>query len=109
MQRLIFGIFLAAALYAVSSSDSYAGAASNPCARPNAGAVVTRPPDLYSQHGVLRVTFNYLTALDSFGRTLFCFETPDGMQSPTLHVRPGDTLDITVTNQVPRLPPGSPT
>jgi FtsP/CotA-like multicopper oxidase with cupredoxin domain len=47
--------------------------------------------------------------VDSAGRTLFCFKTPDGLESPTLHVQPGDTLDITVTNDVPALPPGSPT
>jgi FtsP/CotA-like multicopper oxidase with cupredoxin domain len=35
--------------------------------------------------------------------------TPDGLQSPTLHVRPGDTLNLSVRNRNPPPPPGSPT
>ena len=67
------------------------------------------PPDLWSQNGVLNVAFNYYTSVDDAGRTLFCFITPDGLQSPTLHVNPGDTLNVKVTNLVPPPPPGSPT
>ena len=82
---------------------------SSPCPRPVAGSVVTAPPELFSQNGVLNVTFNYYTTVDSVGRTLFCFSTPNGLEGPTLHVMPGDTLNVTVTNQVPPPPPGSPT
>lgn len=39
--------------------------------------------------------------MDASGRTLFCFKTPDNIESPTLHVKPGDTLNITLTNRVP--------
>jgi FtsP/CotA-like multicopper oxidase with cupredoxin domain len=46
--------------------------------------------------------------VDADGRSLFCFMTADGMQGPTLHVLPGDTLNISVTNMVPAPPPGSP-
>jgi FtsP/CotA-like multicopper oxidase with cupredoxin domain len=84
-------------------------ATSSPCPRPAAGSVVTAPPELFSQNGVLNVTFNYYTTVDSVGRTLFCFSTPNGLEGPTLHVMPGDTLNVTVTNQVPAPPPGSPT
>ena len=80
-----------------------------PCPRPAPGSVVTAPPELFSQNGTLNVTFNYFTAMDSAGRTLFCFVTPNGLQGPTLHVLPGDTLNVTVTNLVPAPPPGSPT
>ena len=82
---------------------------SSPCPRPAAGSVVTAPPELFSQNGVLNVTFNYYTTVDSVGRTLFCFSTPNGLEGPTLHVMPGDTLNVTVTNRVPAPPPGSPT
>ena len=81
----------------------------SPCPRPAAGSVVTPPPELSSQNGVLNVTFNYFTTVDSVGRTLYCFTTPNGFEGPTLHVMPGDTLNVTVTNQVPPPPPGSPT
>jgi FtsP/CotA-like multicopper oxidase with cupredoxin domain len=33
--------------------------------------------------------------------------TPDGLENPTLHVKPGDTLNITVTNNTPPVPTGS--
>ena len=78
--------------------------AAQPCARPASGATATPPPDLYSQNGTLSVAFDYRTRQDRAGRTLFCFLTRDGAQSPTLHVRPGDTLSLTVTNHVPDVP-----
>lgn len=86
-----------------------AGSAAEACPRPAAGSAVQPPPDLYSENGTLNVGFNYLTTVDASGRTLFCFTTPDGLESPTLHVKPGDTLNVTATNRVPAPPPGSPT
>jgi FtsP/CotA-like multicopper oxidase with cupredoxin domain len=109
MRRLVLGILLGVIFCTASALGAYAQATSNPCPRPNAGTAVSPPPDLYSNQGVLKLAFNYLTGVDSVGRTLFCFKTTDGLESPTLHVKPGDTLDITVTNQVPPLPAGSPT
>jgi FtsP/CotA-like multicopper oxidase with cupredoxin domain len=50
---------------------------------------------------VLNVRFSYQSTTDSAGRQLFCFMTPSGLQNPTLHVNPGDTLSITVTNNTP--------
>jgi FtsP/CotA-like multicopper oxidase with cupredoxin domain len=73
----------------------------NPCPRFTAGSVVHQPPALFSQNGVLNVRFSYQTTTDSVGRQLFCFMTPDGLENPTLHVNPGDTLNITVTNNTP--------
>lgn len=78
------------------------------CPRPVAGSVVTQPTDLYSKAGVLSVVLDYVTSLDSDNRTLFCFVTADGIESPTLHVRPGDTLRIVLRNTVPALPNGTP-
>ncbi|HTT82552.1 MAG TPA: multicopper oxidase domain-containing protein [Rhizomicrobium sp.] len=71
----------------------------DPCPRPAQGSVVTNPPDLYSQNGVLKVTFDYYTTVDQWGRTLFCYSTPQGAEGPTLHLNPGDTLDLTLTNR----------
>ncbi len=42
--------------------------------------------------------------VDSLQRTLFCFVTDDGKESPTLHVKPGDTINITLTNMLPAMP-----
>jgi FtsP/CotA-like multicopper oxidase with cupredoxin domain len=99
---LIVGLLILFPLSAFAQSGS-------PCPRPAAGSVVTAPPELFSSNGALNVTFNYFTTVDSDGRTLFCFTTPNGFEGPTLHVLPGDTLNVTVTNQVPAPPPGSPT
>ncbi len=74
------------------------------CPRPEAGSEVARPPDLYSANGVLNVAFDYFTSVDSAGRTLFCFVTADGQESPTLHVNPGDTINIHLTNRLPAMP-----
>ncbi|HEY3639369.1 MAG TPA: multicopper oxidase domain-containing protein [Rhizomicrobium sp.] len=60
--------------------------------------MITDPPDLYSQNGTLTVTFNYYTTVDQWGRTLFCYATPQGEEAPTLHLNPGDTLNLTLTN-----------
>ncbi len=90
-----------------------AGFAATPAAaatpvRPFAGSAVTQPPDLYSDKGVLNVALNYDTTVDGRGRTLFCFMTAAGQESPTLHVKPGDTIKITLTNKVPAAPASAP-
>jgi len=83
-------------------------AASDPCPRPAEGSTIKPPPDIYSQNGVLNVALNYYTSVDQFGRTLFCYVTPDGLEAPTLHVNPGDTLQIQLTNwEILTHPPGS--
>jgi FtsP/CotA-like multicopper oxidase with cupredoxin domain len=84
-----------------SSSPTPVPPVANPCPRFTAGSVVHQPPALFSQNGVLTVRFSYQATTDSVGRQLFCFMTPDGLENPTLHVNPGDTLNITVTNHTP--------
>src|SRR5215469_14678560 len=86
------------------SAAAFVPPVQNPCPRPAAGSVVQNPPALYSSNGVLAARFSYQHRFDSAGRELFCFMTPDGLQNPTLHVNPGDHLQITVTNN---LPPGT--
>jgi FtsP/CotA-like multicopper oxidase with cupredoxin domain len=76
----------------------------NPCQRFAAGSTVQQPPALFSRNGVLSVRFSYQTRVDSDGRTLFCFMTPDGLENPTLHVNAGDKLVVTVTNNTPAQP-----
>lgn len=101
---------LAAILLIIAITPSIASAQPNdPCPRPAAGSVVSVPPDLYSKYGVLSLSFNYFTTVDSAGRALFCFVTPGGLESPTLHLQPGDTLNLSVTNLNPPAPAGSPT
>ena len=77
------------------------GDAAGPCTRYAAGSVATNPPDLFSKNGTLTVSLSYNTEVDADGRTLYCFTTPDGAESPTLHVHPGDHLVVNVTNDLP--------
>jgi FtsP/CotA-like multicopper oxidase with cupredoxin domain len=84
-----------------SSSLASVPPVANPCPRFAAGSVIHQPAALFSQNGVLSVHFSYQTITDSAGRTLFCFMTPSGLENPTLHVKPGDHLIITVTNNTP--------
>jgi FtsP/CotA-like multicopper oxidase with cupredoxin domain len=76
-------------------------AQNGPCPRCAAGSTVTNPPALYSQAGMLTVNLSYQTAQDAQGRTLYCFTTPNGTESPTLHVHPGDHLVVNVKNLLP--------
>lgn len=78
------------------------------CPRPAAQSQVQPPPDIYSVNGKIEISMNYYTSVDDLGRTLFCFVTSDGLESPTLHVNPGDRIIINLTNMVPEAP-GAPT
>jgi FtsP/CotA-like multicopper oxidase with cupredoxin domain len=107
--RVLFGVVV----YAMATVGAFAQApvapVSKPCARFAAGSVIQQPPALFSQNGVLNVNFSYQSTTDSVGRQLFCFMTPSGLENPTLHVNPGDTLNITVTNNTPFNPVGDTT
>jgi FtsP/CotA-like multicopper oxidase with cupredoxin domain len=76
------------------------------CPRPAAQSEVMQPPDIYSVNSQIDIQMNYFTSVDDAGRTLFCFVTSDGLESPTLHVNPGDTIRIRLTNTVPASPGG---
>jgi FtsP/CotA-like multicopper oxidase with cupredoxin domain len=100
---LTFGplIGLAPQFCAATAAPQPVAPVSNPCPRPDAGSTVKNPPSLFSSNGVLKVRFSYQHRFDASNRELFCFMTPDGLQNPTLHVKPGDHLIITVTNNLP--------
>jgi FtsP/CotA-like multicopper oxidase with cupredoxin domain len=73
-----------------------------PCPRYKAGSTVIEPTNLFSAGGKLQVNFTYQTRLDQFGNTLYCFTTEGGVESPTLHVHPGDQLIIHLKNELPK-------
>lgn len=74
------------------------------CPRPGSGAEVTPPPDLYAKNGVLAVKLDYDISQTLAGQPIFCFQTRDGLESPTLHANPGDTIKITLRNTAPSAP-----
>jgi FtsP/CotA-like multicopper oxidase with cupredoxin domain len=98
--RLISGMVLLAltALCALAQTNA---SFNGPCPRFAPGSTVFPPPDLFSQNGQLTVNLSYNTMPDPNGNTRYCFTTPNGTESPTLHVNPGDTLTVTVTNNLP--------
>jgi FtsP/CotA-like multicopper oxidase with cupredoxin domain len=101
-----------AAMAQTTTTSSTAGGTpvapvANACQRFAPGSVVQQPPALFSQNGVLNVSFSYQTTSDPFGRQLYCFMTPSGLENPTLYLNPGDTLNITVTNNTPPIVPTS--
>jgi FtsP/CotA-like multicopper oxidase with cupredoxin domain len=101
---LIFCAAIAAVTQAAAPAQTPVQPVPNPCPRFAAGSVVTNPPALYSNHGVLNVEFSYQQTTDFAGRTLYCFMTPNGFEDPTLHINPGDTLNVTITNNTPASP-----
>src|ERR1700693_2836305 len=70
------------------------------CPRPIAGSVASEPEILSSDHGVLKVTLKFLTGTDPEGRVRFCYIYKDGAQAPTLRLNPGDTLILSLENDI---------
>lgn len=71
------------------------------CPRFAPGSVLPAPQDLRSQNGVLELTLLFKTAIDQQGLTRYCYVTDTGLESPTLHVSPGDQLIIHFQNTLP--------
>jgi FtsP/CotA-like multicopper oxidase with cupredoxin domain len=96
LRRFLLAIFILS-LFQLSAFSQSA-----PCPRYHAGSTVIEPTNLFSAGGKLQITFTYQTRLDQFGNTLYCFTTEDGVESPTLHVHPGDQLIIHLKNELPK-------
>jgi FtsP/CotA-like multicopper oxidase with cupredoxin domain len=73
---------------------------SGPCPRPAPGSEVTEPEDLRSQNGVLKVNLTVHNSKEKDGSTRFCYLLPDGSQSPTLRLHPGDLLILNLKNEL---------
>src|ERR1700761_7162408 len=68
------------------------------CPRPSPGGLVEEPEDLRSENGVLKVDFTVRNERRPDGTTRFCYLLPDGAQSPTLRLKPGDLLILRLKN-----------
>jgi len=99
MRAMVLGAVLALLAGILAPGQAFANG--GVCPRPPVGSEIAQPPDLYSVNGVLETSLSYHTATDDQGRTLYCFVTSDGSQSPTLHVLPGDRVKIHLTNALP--------
>jgi FtsP/CotA-like multicopper oxidase with cupredoxin domain len=91
------------------SFSDLTAAASDPadsvCSRAAVGAVVTDPPLVSSENGVLQISFTYQTVVDENGLTRYCYvytnTSGQAVESPTLEVNPGDQLIINFDNNLP--------
>lgn len=68
------------------------------CVRPAAGSTVPEPQDLRSQNGVLKVELTYRSSVDANGSVRYCYLSKDGREAPTLRLKPGDELILTLKN-----------
>src|SRR5215469_225736 len=70
------------------------------CSRPARGSLIEQPQDLFSSNGVLNAPFSFRSAPTRYGFTRYCYVYGDSLQSPTLRVRPGEELVLTLKNDV---------
>jgi len=77
-----------------------------PCPRPAPGSTVAEPDDLRSRNGVLQVDLTVRNSRQSDGTVRYCYVLPDGSQSPTLRLRPGDLFILRLKNELVDLQPG---
>ena len=75
-------------------------AASDPCARPPAGSLLSDPADLRSRDGVLSLELSVRNRREADGSMRYCYVTATGEQSPTLRMRPGDLLVLKLKNEL---------
>jgi FtsP/CotA-like multicopper oxidase with cupredoxin domain len=74
------------------------------CFRGALGGTVPEPATLRSKDGELRVEIAFRSFVDSQEQTRYCYIDRGGNQSPTLRVRPGDRLTLTLHNETASSP-----
>jgi FtsP/CotA-like multicopper oxidase with cupredoxin domain len=89
----------ATAAKVVAATTKDATSSDGGCFRAAVGSEVPEPEDLRSVDGVLKVALAFRSFVDSKGEVLFCYVTPNGKQSPTLRVKPGDTVILNFKNE----------
>src|ERR1700689_593666 len=75
-------------------------AASDPCVRPPAGSLLSDPAEVRSSDGVLSLELTVRNFREADGSIRYCYVTAAGEQSPTLRMRPGDLLVLTLKNEI---------
>ena len=70
------------------------------CPRPAPASEVEEPEDLHSVNGVLSLDLSVRNEPQPDGSTRFCYQLPNGHQSPTLRVGPGDLVILRLKNQL---------
>src|SRR5208282_6081674 len=64
------------------------------------GNSIESPKELVSRNGHLQVSLRLRNSLDSAGQMHYCYIDEHGDRSPTLRLRPGDLLVLTLKNEL---------
>jgi FtsP/CotA-like multicopper oxidase with cupredoxin domain len=70
------------------------------CSRPAPGSAAPEPEDLRSVNGVLKVDLTVRNERQADGSTRYCYVLGDGNLSPTLRLKPGELLILSLRNQL---------
>ena len=87
-------------------ADNAAGApvdSIDPCPRPAPGSEASDAEDVRSRNGVLNLDLTIRNHRQPDGPARYCYLLPDGSQSPTLRVHPGDLLVLRLHNKLAEL------
>ncbi len=93
----------------MAGQTTLAAQAPDPCPRPAPGGAVPEPESLSSRDGELHLDLTVRNAREPDGSLRYCYLLPDGAQSPTLRVKPGDQVVIALHNELKELGDGSAT
>src|ERR1700677_909826 len=78
--------------------------------RPAPGTVVSNPLDLYSANGVLTAAFTLRREVSTYLEECYIYQNSTGpVEAPTLHLNPGDQLELSLTDRLTYVPPPPPT
>ena len=75
-------------------------AAQATCERPKPGSEVPEPEDLRSQNGVLKLELTFRNFIEPDGEVGYCYVYKDGSEAPTLRLKPGDWLVLSLKNEL---------
>ena len=95
LQILLIMVACAAGMRAVAAEQT-----AEPCPRPAPGTELQEPRDLRSRDGTLRVDLTVHNHHGKDGSSRYCYVLPDGTQSPTLRLHPGDLLILRLKNEL---------
>jgi FtsP/CotA-like multicopper oxidase with cupredoxin domain len=91
------------ALLALAFAPAAAHAADPAPWKPIAGLPLAEPQQLYAKHGLLKVTLDAeLRTISVSGSKVVAQPFNGRLVGPTLHVRPGDTIEVTFRNATPQ-------
>ena len=95
----VFGLGRQCLIHADSRANSRDGS-KEVCSRELEGSPANGPPDRSSKNGVLKIVLTVRNSVDANGHMRYCYIDERHNQAPTLRVQPGDTLVVTLKNEI---------